>query len=124
MDEDIVPRQSVSSCVREEMNLPGRKDGAPFCLAGVEIEDRRSGYLMKQGAFQRWNQRLVTLEDGKLLIAKDALDKNRDFVTLSEAVVTEASLKNTGHIFLVITSSATLTFAASSRESCSSGWPQ
>lgn len=28
-------------------------------------------------------------------------DKNRDFVTLSEAVVTEASLKNTGHIFLV-----------------------
>lgn len=37
MDEDIVPRQSVSSCVREEMNLPGRKDGAPFCLAGVEV---------------------------------------------------------------------------------------
>lgn len=37
MDDDIVPRQSVSSCVREEMNLPGRKDGAPFCLAGVEV---------------------------------------------------------------------------------------
>lgn len=35
--EDDNARQSVSSCVREEMNLPGKKDGAPFCLAGVEV---------------------------------------------------------------------------------------
>ena len=36
MDGDNT-QELVSSCTREEMNLPGKREGAPFCLAGVEV---------------------------------------------------------------------------------------
>jgi diacylglycerol kinase (ATP) len=70
---------------------------------------------MKQGAFQRWTQKYIVLEDRKLVISKDQGDKNKEVILLNEAVITEASLRNTSHSFLVITPLTTVTFAASSR---------
>ena len=59
-------RQSVSSEVKDQIQQ--NDDDYKYCWAGVKIKESKADYIMKQGAFQRWTQKYVVLEDNKLSI--------------------------------------------------------